>query len=209
MSSGGEVLGLRERKRIATRRAIELAVLQLTAEHGFDRVTINDIARVAGISPRTFFNYCATKDEALVGDMPTLPDEGVIEKFVAAGPHTSLIGGLGELFAASADQIRDDREIYLLRKAVMKDHPYLVGLKIATLRRFEEGVRQIVERRLRHDFPKLASDVQRIVERASLITLVASSGLRHAWQRWVEADDPITLSDQVRASFRELVEVVN
>jgi AcrR family transcriptional regulator len=209
MSNGCEGLGLRERKRIATRRAIELAVLKLTAERGFDRVTIDDIGHAAEISPRTFFNYFATKDEALVGDIPTLPDGVAVEKFVAAGPHSSILGGLGELFAASVDKTNDDREIYLLRKAVMKEHPHLIGLRIATMRRFEETVQEIVERRLSRDHAAFDSDAEQLADRALLVTLVAFSGLRHAWQRWTEADDSIPLSDRVRASFRDLIEVIN
>ncbi len=200
--------GLRERKRLATRRAIECAVLRLAAEREFDRVTIDDIGRAAGISPRTFFNYFATKDDALIGEVPALPDDDALERFATAGPRASVIGGLGELFAESADVSNDDREIYLLRKAIMRDHPHLVGKKIATMRRFEERVREIVERRLRGDLAESECDSAKIVDRARLVTVVAFAGLRHAWQNWADADDATSLADRVRASFDELVDVV-
>ena len=54
--------GLRERKRRATRRAIQLAVIDLVAERGLDGTTVDEISRRADISPRTFFNYFTSKD---------------------------------------------------------------------------------------------------------------------------------------------------
>ncbi|MGW0181816.1 TetR/AcrR family transcriptional regulator [Nocardia sp. NPDC003345] len=59
-------LGLRERKKLDTRRALSDAALELVFERGLDNVTREDIAAHAGVSPRTFTNYFAGKYEALV-----------------------------------------------------------------------------------------------------------------------------------------------
>src|SRR5690606_16314348 len=59
-------VGLRERKKAATRQAVHEAALRLTVEHGFDKVTIEAIADAAGISRRTFSNYFAGKEDALL-----------------------------------------------------------------------------------------------------------------------------------------------
>ena len=61
-------LGLRERKKAATRGALTSAALRLAVERGVDNVTAEDIAEAAGVSARTFFNYFATKEEAFVAD---------------------------------------------------------------------------------------------------------------------------------------------
>lgn len=58
--------GLRERRRQETRLDIADAATRLVAEHGMDRTTVEMIAEQAGISPRTFFNYFATKAEAVL-----------------------------------------------------------------------------------------------------------------------------------------------
>jgi AcrR family transcriptional regulator len=59
------VTGLRERKKADTRRALSDAALKLALENGFDSVTREAIAALAGVSLRTFNNYFAGKYEAL------------------------------------------------------------------------------------------------------------------------------------------------
>jgi AcrR family transcriptional regulator len=58
--------GLRERKKQATRAALADAAWTLAAEHGVAAVTIEEIARAADVSPRTFFNYFSSKEEAVL-----------------------------------------------------------------------------------------------------------------------------------------------
>ncbi|WP_232664470.1 TetR/AcrR family transcriptional regulator [Pseudonocardia sp. TRM90224] len=57
---------LRERKKQTTREALRLAALRLAVERGWEQVRVEDIAAEAGVSTRTFSNYFATKDEALL-----------------------------------------------------------------------------------------------------------------------------------------------
>jgi AcrR family transcriptional regulator len=57
--------GLRERKKLATRDALRRAAVTLYRQLGPDKVTVEDICAAAEVSPRTFFNYFATKDEAV------------------------------------------------------------------------------------------------------------------------------------------------
>ncbi|MEV0271163.1 TetR family transcriptional regulator [Hamadaea sp. NPDC050747] len=58
-------MGLRERKKQATRAALSWAAIQLVVERGFDNVLVEDIANAAGVSPRTFNNYFSSKAEAV------------------------------------------------------------------------------------------------------------------------------------------------
>jgi AcrR family transcriptional regulator len=58
-------LGLRERKKLDTRKALSDAAAELAFERGFDNVTRDDIAAKAGVSLRTFSNYFAGKYDAL------------------------------------------------------------------------------------------------------------------------------------------------
>ena len=62
------VTGLREQKKQKTQAALQRAALELVAAHGFDRVTIDDIAATAGVSRTTFYRYLSTKEDALLGN---------------------------------------------------------------------------------------------------------------------------------------------
>lgn len=59
------VVGLRERRRLETQRELADAALDLFEQHGVHGTTVDDIARRAGTSPRTFFRYFPTKEAAV------------------------------------------------------------------------------------------------------------------------------------------------
>jgi len=198
-------LGLRERKRLATRRAIQFAVLELVAERGLDNVTVDEISRVADISPRTFFNYFTSKEDALIGDPPTLPDEERVEEFVAAGPHSDILSGLGDMLATSGENVPDDLDLLKLRRSLMKQHPQLFALRMATMRTFEDQLDVVVSRRLAADEPTLLDDPAELAQRSRLITFVAFGVVRHAWSCWADSGGgPTELGARLRTSFAQL-----
>src|SRR5689334_16177743 len=64
-------LGLRERKKQRTRAMLIDAAVELCDKQGFERTTVDQIAAIAEVSPRTFSRYFATKDAiafALIDD---------------------------------------------------------------------------------------------------------------------------------------------
>jgi AcrR family transcriptional regulator len=178
-----EAPGLRERKRLATRRAILLAAIAVVREKGLEAATVDEIARIADVSPRTFFNYFASKEEAIVGDSPELPGEEAQEAFVH--DRSPILPAIANLLASGITPALHDQELILLRRAITQENPEIGGRRWATLHRFEGELTELIARRLADEIPALASDQRALMSRARLITFVAISAMRHAWFDWM------------------------
>ncbi|TPW73480.1 TetR family transcriptional regulator [Schumannella sp. 10F1B-5-1] len=201
-----EPVGLRERKRRATRRAILVATAQLVRERGFDGATVDEISRLADVSPRTFFNYFASKEEAISGEIPVLPDRVHCEAFVAArGP---LLDDLADLVVHSIDASLPDREIVLLRREIAKSAPHLAALRMSSMREFELALAEVVARRLAAQHPELFEDADAAFLRARLVVFAASGALRHAWIAWADHAGDDDLATMIRRSFDALRETI-
>jgi AcrR family transcriptional regulator len=61
-----EPTGLRARKKARTRDAIADAAISLFLAHGFDHVSVNDVAAAAEVSKPTLFRYFATKEDLVL-----------------------------------------------------------------------------------------------------------------------------------------------
>lgn len=58
--------GIREQKKAETRKAIVNSAVQLFSEKGFDKTSIEDIAKNAGIGKATVYTYFATKNDIFI-----------------------------------------------------------------------------------------------------------------------------------------------
>ena len=91
---------LRERNHERTRDEIARHALALFVAHGFDAVTVDDIASTAGISRRTFFRYFDTKEDALLpADASRLQrlEQALRARPPAEGPFDAVRGAVLEL----------------------------------------------------------------------------------------------------------------
>ncbi len=66
--------GLRERKKQRTRSMLIDAAAQLCDKQGFENTTVDQIAAVADVSPRTFSRYFATKEAVILALVDEVDD---------------------------------------------------------------------------------------------------------------------------------------
>jgi AcrR family transcriptional regulator len=79
--TANDEMGLRERKKRRTRKAVRSAAFKLFQENGYPNTTVEQIAEVADVSPRTFFRYFPNKAALLIPDHMMEP---IVEFFVDA-----------------------------------------------------------------------------------------------------------------------------
>lgn len=110
--------GLRYRKKLKARLAVERAALELVIEHGFDGVTVEDICARAEISKKTFFNYFSSKASAVMGWMDAFPDEARIVEILEERAQTCYLDVLVDVVGARLSSGADESVMELRREAL-------------------------------------------------------------------------------------------
>jgi AcrR family transcriptional regulator len=84
--------GLRERKKLATRRAISDAATELFMTKGFDNTSVAEIAEVVGVSAQTVLNYFPAKSDLFFDENNWYagPLQAVRERRPRASPATAV-----------------------------------------------------------------------------------------------------------------------
>jgi AcrR family transcriptional regulator len=173
-------LGRRERKKIATRRAIQKAALRLAARHGVENVTVEQIADLADVGLRTFFNYFASKEDAVLANttpgvetlIAELRDRPVGEPVLVA-LREAVMRVMQRPGAASRD--------YILALRVVRDSPTLVPRQMAMHSTHEIALAEAISTRMGPGMPPIYP---------ALCAAAALAALRVALSRWLDGENP-------------------
>lgn len=111
-------IGLRERKKMKTRAAIQHHALRLFREQGYHATTVEQIAEAAEISPSTVFRYFPTKEALVLEDIyDPLLIQAFHEQPAGLSPIQALRkavkSGLSKIPAEEKKAIRERMELAL------------------------------------------------------------------------------------------------
>ena len=138
-------VGLRERKKSATKDALSRAALKLALDRGLAGVTAEAIADVVEVSPRTFHNYFSSKEDAVLFVLDQAV-QSLASAFFDSDPSAPVLDSLEVVlceFVSSAGAL--DRMVAVTR--LMAEHPTLVARHVATLDSTSDAmVREIARR---------------------------------------------------------------
>jgi AcrR family transcriptional regulator len=193
-----EPSGLRERKKVATRKALGLAAMRLAIDRGLDNVLVEDIAEAAGVSPRTFNNYFASKYEAIcaLGFDRAMRIGAALGERPATEPIWQAITSAVMSEYGLADQALG--EDWMVGVRLVTSTPALRGeyLKVQAMTQY--SLAEAIAIRLGAN--PAASMFPRIL--AASVT----AALQAAMDRWLHSDPPVPLAPLVRQALGQLAD---
>jgi AcrR family transcriptional regulator len=115
---------LSDRRRRLLRDELGRVAIRLFVEHGFDSVTVDDIAAAAGSSPRTFFRYFATKDEVVL-DYERRLQERLLLALRSRPPDEGPVAALRQAYLETSHVEPAERDRVLQLGRVLESAPAL------------------------------------------------------------------------------------
>jgi len=138
---------LRQRKLEVVREALAAAAEELLLSRGFERTTVEEIAKAAGVSRRTFFRYYESKEHALVERSERWGERLYVELAARPREEPPLLAIRNALVPAVAAGIEDAEFIrWVIR--VLREKSRLRRVMMERRNRLEERIAALMTARL-------------------------------------------------------------
>ena len=184
--------GLRERKKAATMHRIQAVALDLFERHGFDAVSIEQVADAAEVSPSTVYRYFGTKEGLVVHDEY---DDRVLELLVY---HLQRDGDLAHVLTRVLDDLWEDHfvkdaEPSWVRTRWCFEHPSIQGAMWVLVNEQVEVIARAV------------SDSRRMpLLRARILASATMWGIVAVLRTWYEQDG----ASDLRADIGQVIDML-
>jgi TetR/AcrR family transcriptional regulator, regulator of mycofactocin system len=178
-----------------TRARIERAALDLFTCRGFENVTTDEVADLAGISRRTFFRYYATKADAVWGDFAG--HVARLEGLLAAGdPAQPVLASVCAAYVEVNDYPDDELPLLRERMRLILTEPTLLAHSQLRFAEVDRGV-------ARHVAARTGASPVDLVPR--LVAATTRAAATTAFKAWL-ADERSSLGRHLRLAFDEITE---
>lgn len=194
---------LRAKKARQTRHALHDAAITRVLDEGLECATVANIAADVGVSTRTFFNYYATKEDAIVGLDESNIDAKLVDDYVHAD------SGMGDLAEDTARFVREvllmgsmDPSLPARRRKLFARYPELVSKRFDRAEALEELVAEHVLARLLVLGQKFSTEDSAWAS-ARMLTQLCRVPLNHAGQTVKRSPERIDDTTGTQPLFEE------
>jgi AcrR family transcriptional regulator len=167
------------------------AALELFGERGFEQTTVEDIAKRAGLTKRTFFRHFSDKREVLFGGGDELK-ELFVRSLAAAPASAAPMDAVAVSLEAAGAELQGRAEFARQRQAVIAANAELQERELVKLASIADALADTLRRRGVEE------------PAASLTAEAAIAVFRIAFERWVAAGDERDLPELIRESMAAL-----
>jgi AcrR family transcriptional regulator len=199
--------GLRERKKEQTRQLIAETARRLFTEHGFERVTVAEIARAAEVSQQTVFNYFPTKEDLVYWRLQSFEDE-LLATIREREPGESALAAFGRFLLAQrgllGKQDPQAREELAALTRTITESPALLAREQQIFAGYTASLAALLAEETGAD----AADVRPLVA-ANAMMGVHRAVVHHARQRVVEGARHPRLAAEVHARAEEALALLD
>ena len=173
---------LRSKKARLTRNALHEAAITRVLDEGLECATVANIAADVGVSTRTFFNYYATKEDAIVGLDESNIDAQIVDDYVTSDRGIETLAEDTAYFVREALLMGSiDPDMPARRRILFARYPELVSKRFDRAEALEELVAEHVLARLRFLGQEFSSE-DSAWRSARMLTQLCRVPLNHAGQ---------------------------
>ncbi len=191
---------LRDRKKAATRKALQDAALRLFSRHGFGETSVDQIAAAADVSRSTFFRYFGSKEAVLFSEMDKRGElflHLLRKRPKQECPVVAFEEALIELSSATASE--NDRDQARSMEHLLQRDPALSSLRNMERDRWTSAIARAFAQR-KGDSAASEED--------GLAAAICMSVTERIGSDWRDGDPTYGVEDAVRKGFRTLRGIV-
>ncbi|MCW2522113.1 MAG: transcriptional regulator, TetR family [Frankiales bacterium] len=174
--------GLRERTRRAVQAEVAAVAMDLFARNGFEHTTVDQIVAAAGMSPRSFFRYFASKEDVVLGAEEAI-GQWVADALAARPKTESPWQAARRAFDLLVERNDADEQRNLILRRMLADAPSLRAGHLKKQSRWQE----LLAPHLANHLPPPPRG-RRLDPRPLAIAAAALACLNTAQDAWVRED---------------------